>query len=323
MDGHRMFELAQALAIAKSRHDVPAALRLLHPGMVLTTPAFGTAARGTAENERTLTRFFASFPDYDVELHGHAGTADNLICWGTARMTMTGDRFGVVPNGRRAELPVFIEFGFRDDLIASERFCFDLSALCAQSGVSTDAVRQRIFGEPAPPGSGEPTPPSVGDLTPPGTGPIVSTPLFELIVDLKPPVDMGRGPLGRRVLYGAAGGSFEGPRLRGEVLAQGGDWALFRSGGVMTLDVRLALRTDDGALLHMTYGGRFVTPPELRTELADPAARYQIDPARYYFRTNPLFETAAQRYAWMNDIVCVGSGYLVEGGIGYRVAQVL
>jgi hypothetical protein len=58
-------------------------------------------------------------------------------------MTMTGGRFGVVPNGRRAELPVFIQFTFSDELIASERFFFDLSELCAQSGVSTDAVRQR------------------------------------------------------------------------------------------------------------------------------------------------------------------------------------
>ena len=43
----------------------------------------------------------------------------------------------------------------------------------------------------------------------------------------------------------------------------------------------------------------------------------------YYFRTNPLFETGAQQYAWLNDIVCVGTGYLVEGGIAYKVAQVI
>ena len=147
MNGERMFELAQALAIAKSRQDVPAALKVLHPDMVLETPAFGTAARGLAENEKILTRFFASFPDYHVVLSGHAANDDTLVCWGTVRMTMTGDRFGVRPNGRRAELPVFIEFAFKDDLIARERFCFDLSALCAQSGVSTDAVRRKIFGD--------------------------------------------------------------------------------------------------------------------------------------------------------------------------------
>ncbi|MBR0843480.1 ester cyclase [Bradyrhizobium liaoningense] len=147
MDGGRMFELAEKLAIAKSRQDVPAALQVLHPDMLLETPAFGTRARGLAENERILARFFKSFPDYHVTLDGHADSGGTLVCWGTARMTMTGDRFGVVPNGRRAELPVFITFAFRDDKIAHERFVFDLSELCAQSGVSTDAVRRRLFGD--------------------------------------------------------------------------------------------------------------------------------------------------------------------------------
>ncbi|GAA4503704.1 hypothetical protein GCM10023191_056850 [Actinoallomurus oryzae] len=46
MDGDRMFEPAQALAVAKSHQDIPAALALLHPEMVLENPAFGTTARG-------------------------------------------------------------------------------------------------------------------------------------------------------------------------------------------------------------------------------------------------------------------------------------
>jgi predicted ester cyclase len=151
MNSKRMFELAQALAVAKSQQDVPAALKVLHPDMLLETPAFGTAARGLDENEKVLTRFFKTFPDYHVVLQGHAANDDTLVCWGTVQMTMTGDRFGVRPNGRRAELPVFIQFAFKDDLIAHERFFFDLSALCAQSGVSTDAVRQKIFGAAAQP----------------------------------------------------------------------------------------------------------------------------------------------------------------------------
>lgn len=147
MNGDRMFELAQALAVAKSRQDVPAALKLLHSDMVLEAPAFGTRYKGLAENERALSMFFGTFPDYHVVLDGHASDEETLVCWGSVRMTMTGDRFGVVPNGKRAELPVFIQFAFEDGLIASERFWFDLSALCAQSGVSTDAVRRKLFGE--------------------------------------------------------------------------------------------------------------------------------------------------------------------------------
>jgi hypothetical protein len=147
--------------------------------------------------------------------------------------------------------------------------------------------------------------------------------LFDMVVDLNPRLDIGAGPLGWRTLFGAAGGTFHGPRLHGEVLPGGGDWALFRPDGAMALDVRLTLRTDDGALVHMTYSGRWVVPPDLRTDLADPARRYHIDPSRYYFRTNPLFETGAEHYAWLNDIVCVGSGYLVDAGIAYKVAEVV
>ncbi|WP_206302009.1 ester cyclase [Streptomyces sp. AcE210] len=146
MDSRRMLELAQALATAKSRQDVPAAVELFHRDMVLEAPAFGTRAQGRAANERALTGFFASFPDYQVALEGHAADGDALVCWGTVKMTMTGDRFGVHPNGRRAELPVFIQFAFKDGLIAGERFFFDLSELCAQSGVSTDAVRRKLLG---------------------------------------------------------------------------------------------------------------------------------------------------------------------------------
>lgn len=145
MDADRMFELAHQLAIAKSRQDIPAAMKVLHPEMVLETPAFGTTAQGIADNERVLAGFFASFPDYEVTLDGHIADADTLVCWGTVRMTMTGNRFGVTPDGTRATLPVFIQFSFLDDLIVHERFFFDLSTLCSQSGVSTDAVRNRLF----------------------------------------------------------------------------------------------------------------------------------------------------------------------------------
>lgn len=147
--------------------------------------------------------------------------------------------------------------------------------------------------------------------------------LFDIVIDLKPRLNIGDGPLGRRVLFGSAGGSFEGPELRGDVLEGGGDWALFRPDGTMALDVRLTLRTDDDALVQMSYGGRWITPPDLRADMSDPAKRHQVDPARYYFRTNPLFETGSERYAWLNNIVCVGSGYLVEGGIAYRVSQII
>ena len=146
MDDSWMFELAQGLAEAKSCQHVEEALTFMHPDMVLENPAFGSRAVGIEENRTALTRWFKAFPDYDVSLRGHASDGETLVCWGEVRMTMTGDRFGAVPNGERAEFPVFIAFTFREERIASELFFFDLSVLCSQSGVSTDAVRDRLFG---------------------------------------------------------------------------------------------------------------------------------------------------------------------------------
>lgn len=152
---------------------------------------------------------------------------------------------------------------------------------------------------------------------------LTAAPLFDIVVDLNPRLNFGAGPAGQRVLFGAAKGSFEGPRLRGEVLAGGGDWAVFRADGVMTLDVRLTLRTHDNALILMTYGGRWATPKDLRDDMANPVKRLEVDPARYYFRTNPLFETGSEQYAWLNNVVCVGKGYLVEGAVAYKVFEIL
>lgn len=145
MKPERMLELVTVLAAAKSRQDVATASKLFHPEMLLECPPFGTRACGVDENVQALRRFFGSFPDYHVVLEGYATNADTLVCWATVRMTMTGDRFGIVPNGRSATLPVFMRFTFADDLIASEYFHFDLSELCVQVGISADAVRKHLM----------------------------------------------------------------------------------------------------------------------------------------------------------------------------------
>src|SRR5260370_12250183 len=88
--------------------------------------------------------------------------------------------------------------------------------------------------------------------------------LFDVVIDLKPRLDIGDGPFGRRILFGSAGGSFEGPRLRGDVLEGGGDWALFRPDGSMALDVRLTLPPPAHPLVHMSSGARWLPPPPLR-----------------------------------------------------------
>src|SRR5438477_13014731 len=79
--------------------------------------------------------------------------------------------------------------------------------------------------------------------------------LMTMEVEVVGPQKIGAVPHGTRVTAPIASGHFEGPRLRGKVLAGGGDWTLLRGDGVLELDLRLTLETDDGALIHMSFVG--------------------------------------------------------------------
>src|SRR5471030_1743186 len=84
------------------------------------------------------------------------------------------------------------------------------------------------------------------------TVPINARPLMVLRLATSPIQEIGSTPEGTLTIFPVTGGSFEGERLRGKVLAGGGDWVTARSNGMMTLDLLVALETDDGSLIHMT-----------------------------------------------------------------------
>ncbi|MEM1244956.1 MAG: DUF3237 domain-containing protein [Acidobacteriota bacterium] len=145
--------------------------------------------------------------------------------------------------------------------------------------------------------------------------------LFELRVKLDPPIESAGTPEGHRMVVIAESGTVSGPRLNGRVLPRsGGDWARVRSDGSGALDVRLSLETDDGAIVHMTYGGRMMPLDgdfDYALDFSKPDDREGA--SRYYFRTNPLFETGDARYAWLNHTVCIGKGRTGDGGVIYEV----
>jgi hypothetical protein len=131
---------------------------------------------------------------------------------------------------------------------------------------------------------------------------------------------VGAVPLGNRLTAPIGGGHFEGPRLRGKVLPGGGDWTLLRGDGVLELDLRLTLETDDGALIHMTSFGLRHGPPEVIAALARGA---NVEPSTYYFRTTPRFETAHPRYEFLNRLLAVSDGDRRVGGPVYTIYEVL
>lgn len=153
--------------------------------------------------------------------------------------------------------------------------------------------------------------------------------LCEATIELRTgaPVALGQSPWSNRRISDIAGGRFEGLRLRGRIAPSGADWSQRAGGGagepVRTLiDVRSLWETDDGALIYVTYGGRLVIPPEVLAEFADPAKVEALDEARYYFRINPVFETSAPQYGWLNDIIAIGAGRRTRTGVTYRIFEV-
>jgi len=131
------------------------------------------------------------------------------------------------------------------------------------------------------------------------------SPLMKIKVTLEPVRELGVTPLGRRRIIGITGGEFSGPRLAGRVLPGGADWQVVRSDGVACLDARYTLETSDGALIYVNNKGYRHGPQDVIERLA---RGEDVDPALYYMRATPWFETAAPAYAWLNRTICVASG---------------
>ena len=147
-----------------------------------------------------------------------------------------------------------------------------------------------------------------------------SRPLMTLRLNTAPVQDIGAAPRGKRVTFPITGGSFEGERLRGRVLPGGDDWTVKRPDGVVELDLRVTLQTDDGALIHMTSFGLRHGPPDVIAALA---RGERVDPDTYYFRTAPRFETGHSKYAFLNRLVAVASGDRRPEGPIYTIDQIL
>jgi len=134
--------------------------------------------------------------------------------------------------------------------------------------------------------------------------PINSRPLMVLRLATSATQDIGPTPQGTLTIFPVIGGSFEGERLRGKVLAGGGDRVTARGNGTFTLDLRVTLQTDDDRLIHMTFTG-------LR------------DDANHYFRTVLRFETAAPEYAFLNRLLAVGIGEIRPEGPVHIIEEIL
>ncbi|HET6607819.1 MAG TPA: DUF3237 domain-containing protein [Rhodopila sp.] len=149
---------------------------------------------------------------------------------------------------------------------------------------------------------------------------IRTTPLMTLKLAVDGLQAVGETPSGNRRIGLVAGGTFEGPKLRGKVLPGGADWIIVRNDGVTTLDVRIVLETDDGAMIGLQYRGLRHGPDDV---MAKVNSGQFVDPSQYYFRTTITFETASPKYAWLNKAFGIGTGSRPPEGPVYEIFEVL
>jgi Protein of unknown function (DUF3237) len=144
-------------------------------------------------------------------------------------------------------------------------------------------------------------------------------PLFRLRETVPPLYVVGATPSAFRRIGVVVGGSFHGERLSGEVVS-GNDWQDVRGDNCTKLDVRLLLKTTDGALIVMTYQCLRAGTKSILESLDRGDA---VDPASYYFRFTALFETSAPTYDWINRVIAIGVGDRRADGPLYSVFEVL
>ena len=110
------------------------------------------------------------------------------------------------------------------------------------------------------------------------------------------------GPQGTRTIVQVVGGRFEGPLVKASVQTPAGDWITNRTDGSYRLDVRLTLKTDDGAMILVTYNGIG-----------------QTTAAGASLRIAPLFETGDSRYVWLTRVQAVGVGERIGTTVKYDI----
>lgn len=146
------------------------------------------------------------------------------------------------------------------------------------------------------------------------------TPVFTYYGDFN--VDqVGSGPLGERVIANVTGGELSGDGIRASIVGASGDWLLLGPDGFGRLDVRVTLRTSDGAYIYVQYYGLIEVTPTIGAILAGDRAETAF--GDQYFFTNPRLETGSERWAWVNHTFFVGQGRLLTGPrVEYQVYRV-
>ena len=131
-----------------------------------------------------------------------------------------------------------------------------------------------------------------------------TTPRFEYLMTYEAELELPQAFHDKLYIYNVKpGGWAKGPNIQGSFIAPGADWLRMMPSGVARLDVRATLKTDDGALIYITYNGIIQHSKESFEKLVNGQTFSASD--GLYFVTAPTFETSSEKYAWLNGVQAI------------------
>lgn len=117
-------------------------------------------------------------------------------------------------------------------------------------------------------------------------------PLCSVEINVGERFEIGKTGFGQRLIGDIVASRWEGERFKARMVgAAAADWAVVGDNGMLDVDVRMTLKTDDGELVYVHYTGRMDTNEEGAP-----------------IRTAIRFETGSDRYHWLTRTLCVGDG---------------
>ncbi|MCX2524442.1 DUF3237 domain-containing protein [Larsenimonas rhizosphaerae] len=115
---------------------------------------------------------------------------------------------------------------------------------------------------------------------------------------------VGQSKYGERGIVWITGGDVKGPKIKASVMPGGGDWQLGRPDGVLDLEARYAIKTDDGYIIVVTNKAIIDHRPT------------KENPDNDYVRSVLSFEAPIDSpYEWMNKSIFLGT---VERGPNFK-----
>ena len=133
---------------------------------------------------------------------------------------------------------------------------------------------------------------------------------YQVLLDAPTPIDSSLMVINVKPTEGWA----KGPKISGTFQAPGADWLREMPSGALRLDVRAVLKTDDGALIYVTYNGIIQHSPESAEKMSQGEVLTANDIP--YFVTAPTFQTSSPTYAWLNSVQAVGKMVEIKLGEG-------